>query len=243
MFSSTSLCVVQVAGETSKPSVPEFTLKFVDDSYDVPPTYSIDPFTGENVTKDGYRVEKYSIEVRIKNQPFTSVYDKNGTLIVGLYYNLRFKGHYTDEWDYYPYDPDNGHKTLSYSPTYHASQSDYTIIFLRPNIDTSGGIRLDVPIGGEVDFQMQTLTGNVTKVYTGMMGLWSVGGEMDHYYVFTGETSDWSSTQTFTYEQNSQTTTDESTIPEFPAWIIIQFFLIATLSAIIFRKRLFHQHS
>jgi hypothetical protein len=35
--------------------------------------------------------------------------------------------------------------------------------------------------------------------------------------------------------------TDEyGVIPEFPSWIILPFFLIATLSAILFRKRLFH---
>lgn len=222
----------------SKPSVPEFTLRFVEESYDVPTTYSIDPFLGTNVTHEGYTVKKHSIEVRIKNQPFTPVYAENGTLIVGLYYNIRFKGHYTDEWDYYPYDLDNGYKTLSYSATYPASQSNYTTIFLRPNIDTSGGIRLDVPFGGKVDFQMQALTGRVTKIYTGMMGMWVVGGEMDHYYVFDGETSDWSSTQTFTYEANSQTTPDDSTIPEFPSWIVLPLFLAATSVAIFYSKRM-----
>ncbi len=30
-----------------KPSIPEFTLKFLDNSYDVPPTYGIDPYTGK----------------------------------------------------------------------------------------------------------------------------------------------------------------------------------------------------
>ena len=211
---STNLCAVQAASELATPSVPEFTLKFVDNSYDVPPTYSIDPFTGENVTHAGYTVEKQSIEVQIKNQPFAPVYNENGTLIVGLYYNIRFKGHYTDEWDYYPYDPDNGHKTFSYSPTYQASQSDYTTIFLRPNVDISGGINLDIPLGGQVDFQMQALIGQVNKIYTGMTGLWWGGGEMDHYYVFTGETSDWSSTQTFTFEENAQTSPNEPTTPD-----------------------------
>ncbi len=29
------------------PSIPEFTLKYIDYSYDVPPTYKIDEYTGE----------------------------------------------------------------------------------------------------------------------------------------------------------------------------------------------------
>ena len=230
---STNFCVVVQAStginEIPKPSVPEFTLKFVDNSYDVPPTYSIDPFTGKNVTHDGYHVKKQSIEVRIKNQPFTPVYDENGALIVGLYYNIRFKGHYGDEWRYYPYDPDNGYTIFSYSATYETSQSDYIILSLRPNIDTSGGIRLDVPEGGQVDFQMQGLTGHVDKIYTGMTGLWWVGGEMDHYYVFTGKTSDWSSTQTFTFENEP--------IPEFPSWTPLLVMLVAAMVVIVFYKR------
>ena len=36
---------------------------------------------------------------------------------------------------------------------------------------------------------------------------------------------------------------DIETIPEFPSWIILPLFLMATLSAIIVKKRLFHQRS
>ena len=59
------------------PSVPEFSLRFVDASYDVPTTYTIDDYTGQNITHPGYHVENRTIEVRIKNQPFTS-YESNG---------------------------------------------------------------------------------------------------------------------------------------------------------------------
>lgn len=46
----------------TKPAVPEFTLVLVDSSYDVPTTYSIDPYTGENVTHHGYHVEEKKSE-------------------------------------------------------------------------------------------------------------------------------------------------------------------------------------
>lgn len=38
-----------VCASTAKPSAPEFTLKYVDNSYDVPPiaTSTIDPYTGK----------------------------------------------------------------------------------------------------------------------------------------------------------------------------------------------------
>ena len=31
----------------SKPSVPQFTVKFIDNSYDLPPKYTTNPYTGE----------------------------------------------------------------------------------------------------------------------------------------------------------------------------------------------------
>ena len=37
--------------------------------------------------------------------------------------------------------------------------------------------------------------------------------------------------------------TIDTSIPEFPSWIILPLFLMATLSAIIVKKRLFHQRS
>ena len=54
------------------PSVPEFTVKFVDFSYYVPTTTSIDPYTGQNITNQGYYVENRTIELSINNQPFNS---------------------------------------------------------------------------------------------------------------------------------------------------------------------------
>ena len=104
-FSFNVFCVVQAsadANETSSPSVPEFTLKYVDYSYDVPPTYGIDQFSGEQiVTKEGYHVDERTIEFTIKNQAFTPHEDADGNNII-LYYNIRFKGPYGTEWLDYP---------------------------------------------------------------------------------------------------------------------------------------------
>lgn len=84
---------VQASADVSgipKPSVPEFTLKYLDYSYDVPPTYGIDQYTGENVTvKYGYHVDNRSIEFTFKNQPFAPYTDSSGTtlnyiIILGL---------------------------------------------------------------------------------------------------------------------------------------------------------------
>ena len=77
-----------------KPAVPEFTLSFVDNSYDVPTTSSTDPYTGQVVTHQGYHVQQADLVMTIKNQPL--VYQYNGS----FYYNINLKGHYAqwDEW-------------------------------------------------------------------------------------------------------------------------------------------------
>ena len=65
-----------------KPSVPEFTVEFVDKSYDVPPTYGVDHSTGEKVViSDGYHVIFKTIEVSIKNPSFTPYNDTNGNAL------------------------------------------------------------------------------------------------------------------------------------------------------------------
>ena len=78
--------------------------------------------------------------MEIKNQPFNSYIDASGN-ITSLYYNIRFKGHYTDQWRYYP-------ENRNYSYT-DASTSDYTTISLGLGDYPLGAI----PAGGQVDFQ------------------------------------------------------------------------------------------
>ena len=169
-----------------EPSVPEFTVEFVDYSYDVPPTYEVDQYTGEEVISAyGYHVDNRSMKFTVKNQPFTSYTDVNGNK-VSLFYNYRFKGSYGDEWSYYPYDPDNGYST-SYSLPRNASQFDYTVIILGFGYGVG-----DVSAGGELDFQVEALIGYEIEipVYT----MWGEG----HYYKFVGESSGWSETLTLT---------------------------------------------
>jgi len=54
-----------------KPSVPEFTLKYVVDGYDVPTTCKTDPYNGSKVAdQQGYHVNNSTIVITIVNQPF-----------------------------------------------------------------------------------------------------------------------------------------------------------------------------
>ena len=77
------------------------------------------------------------------------------------------------------------------------------------------------PVGSQVDFQVQALIGHID--YVG-----------DGYYIFVGEKSNWSETQTVTIEE----TTPTEPIPEFPSWFILPFILMGSSVVILCRKQL-----
>ncbi len=166
-----------------KPSIPEFTIDIVDNSYDVPVTYTyeIDRFTGEErrISHGGYHVENKSIVFTIKNQPFTPYRTADGN-ITFLAYDVRVKGHYEEAWTNVDHiNPSNGeYTTKSYTL---GENSD--IYMLR-----------DASSGGEVDFQVQTLIGysyEVDDVYSRLF--YQYFSPEKH---FVGEKSNWSNTQT-----------------------------------------------
>jgi hypothetical protein len=173
-----------VRAETiTKPSVPEFTVKFVDNSYDVPATHTIDPYTGQDVTHAGYHVENKTIEIRIKNQPFTSysMQDNASTnWTINFFYNVRVKGHFAQNWTEL-YGGSDGYPVQDYG-------SQYTVLLYLGTI----------PSDGQMDFQVEALIGYEHGVFT--YPPWSA-------WVITGETSGWSNTQTITIGASVPTTT------------------------------------
>jgi hypothetical protein len=161
----------------TKPAVPEFTVKLVDSSYDVPTTYSIDPYTGANVTHPSYHVDNRSIELTIKNQAFVPYNDSEG--IPSFYYNVRMKGHYAENWTIV-YSPGLGYPT--------ESNSDYTVISyaLDENVYPFWD---ELSSGAQVDFQVEAMIGYIYRIYNPQeMFPWA----------FNGEESGWSNTQTVT---------------------------------------------
>ncbi len=190
---------------TTAPSVPEFTVKYVDLSYDVPPTYGVDQYTGKTVVvDDGYHVDNRSLQFTLQNQPFTPYTDASGNQ-TNLYYNFRIKGDYGTEWDYYPFAP-NGVTTSRYggifggnsteSPADLAqSNSEYTVItFQIPGV-------YRVPADATLDVQAQAIVGYMVPSDYMMAG---------HVYVFTGQYSDWSNTQIVTLTGGESTTTPQT---------------------------------
>jgi hypothetical protein len=185
-----------------RPSVPEFTAKYVDRSYTVPASTTIDPYTGQNVTNPSYYVENRTFEIAIKNQHFTP-YDDNSTGAqwkITLMYQIRTKGAFAQNWTNL-YFVDDG-----FLP---ASNSDYTTVSYTLG---EGSVWGNLQVNAQVDFQVEAMIGYVHRTV----------GFMSWY--FTGESSDWSNTQTITIPETSTSTspvpTPTTTVQEFSSWTI-----------------------
>ena len=216
-----------------KPSAPEFTIDFVDLSYNVPPTYKseIDQYTGKNVTvmdKSGRYVENKSIVITIKNQEFPS--SVNGTKYY-MAYNVVVKGHYGDKWKKVTDLTGCTIEEYLSAGFPKASNSDYTVLY----------IPADYPADARLDVKVQA--------YIGQEGMVPVTTYLPSDYPFiaipvfgSGDgiifdtPGDWSETQTITIGENTHIGTTE--IPEFPLWTVLPFVLTITLFSIIVKRKL-----
>lgn len=205
-----------------KPSVPEFSLRYEDHSYYEQPTYTTDPITGKQVIENeaGY-IKNDSIQINIKNQPFTSSKDASGNYTL-LYYNVRYKGHFENHWQTYPYSPSSGY--------WKATQTGYTSIPL-PNTQV-GYFATD----SQFDFQVQALVGYETST-TGISQL--PPHNLSTSYQFHGLEGDWSPTQTITISDESAS--PSPTVPEFPCLLVISLLLSALAVALAFRIKSLNQ--
>jgi hypothetical protein len=239
-----ALCLVTILAVTSllivlptkaqtipKPSVPEFTLQIVSHPYDVPTTTSIDTYSGEEIIHQGYHVENNSIQVKIKNQAFNpiDITENENSWTTNLNYNVRIKGHFAEQsQDWIElYQASDGYP----QPT---SGLDYTIISYTIGVNTHtflGTRMIDLKGGDKVDFQVETMSGYIHREATSIPG---------SGWVFTGETSGWSSTQTVTIPA---TNSPNPTVPEFPitATLIVVLAAVSLLLVIGKRKQKF-QH-
>jgi len=229
------------------PSVPQFAVQYAVYTYYYAPTYSINPYTGQNETiSSGGQIDNQTIEFMVANQPFTPYTDSNGNYI-GLFYNFRCKGHFGTQWTYYPFTPtEQGTLQSTYikeiepSAAFPASNTQNTTI----SIDLSYLNLQNDAQGGQVDFQVQALIG-----YIGTINIPNDNG--NSLFSFTGQSSNWSNTQTLTinYNQNStvstalskQTTsptpTSTPSVPEL-SWLVIAPLLLSVFFvAVIFRHR------
>lgn len=200
---ASSLIMIGTIGNTSaqisKPSVPEFTVRYVDSSYYVPPSYGIDEFSGEKVqTGGGFTNYNKTVELSIKPQPFTPYVDGEGHK-VDLEYIVEYKGHFGEEWKRYPHNwnIDNFHNTVLFGLG--NENSDHSIS--DPHADLG-----HLSTGDQVDFRVKAQVGYYTLVPDPYNRPWDVSA------VFTslGE-SGWSSTQTLTIGENTSTSAPSTT--------------------------------
>ena len=172
--------------------MPEFTLSLVGPAYVFPSTYHLDETTGQIVADVGYTNQYSAVVLTIKNQPYDSTY---GT----LYYNVRLKNH---EWnDSWLYPLDNLFRMFQTYPT-QSTDSDYTNITLTIQSNS-------LLIGVLNDIQVEAMLGNIGRhqEYS------DTGQYLGAPYVFNGQTSDWSSTQTISIPANVPITSDSTPNP------------------------------
>ena len=220
-ISSSSLLVVKPvnAQSTPTPTVPTFTFKFVD-SY----------LMHEPPAHD-YYVQNVTLAI-IKN---------NGA----SYYNFRYKWYDTSKWSYYPFNPNdtNGYNDYGdFSVPNPASASNYTEIIMNNFLHTSSSY-----VGYLIDFQIQGLFGSYNATPSNNQIFPDLGTTYD--FVFNGTVSDWSSTQTLTYDGTNfipssyisptltPTSTPTPTVPEFPLLVILPLFAIVLLMAFKFKYK------
>jgi hypothetical protein len=186
-----------------KPSVPTFTVALIDSSYDIPPTTSVNPYNGEVTTEEGRHVESRTIQVSVKNQPFTPFSINNKT--VYLHYEVHWKGHFETEWhqEYYPLD---NHYLISIEDA--RLKNEYSVFSFKDYW----------PQDAQIDFQVKARIGYVQYDTSGAAG--GLAG-----LAFTGEESDWSSTQTINLLQTPSQPSSSPAIPEVSWLAIVPMFL------------------
>ena len=268
VISSLSLLLVKpsFAESIPTPSVPQFTVKFVNASYTVTTTNS---YTGQSQTQ---LINNNSIEIMIKNQPFD--YSNNG-LTYQIEFNVRVKPHFSnaDSWtEVYPLEnltssfangsgvflyawyisPESPQQSnLGYTPfafpvlptdVYGASGYDVQRYYSGQNGEPVlyPTFLTGIPSGAQLDFQIEALVGhNSTYWYIQHPFTPTIGGYSASAVAYDSA-SGWSNTQTITIgEMTSALLTPTPTVPEFPWLVILPLFLsvLCATALLSIRKR------
>jgi hypothetical protein len=167
-----------------------------------------------------------TIELSIKNQPSFSDY--------GFFYMVRARINHGN-WsllytiDNVPHQSDGEYTTFSYPSDQPVVEYQYYL---------GDGIKHLFP-GDKVDFQVQAMVGSIHRVFNS-----NFTNQLDMYpYVFTGETSDWSNTQTITIGETSASPspnpTPTPTVPELSSWTILLLLTItlALAGLLVYNKK------
>ncbi|MCW4000007.1 MAG: hypothetical protein NWE93_07195 [Candidatus Bathyarchaeota archaeon] len=167
------LGAVNAQASIPKPSVPQFTVTFDGPSFTLNTTYHLDQNTGEVVADIGYTNQYSYLVLTIKNQQFDSSHGE-------LYYQIQIKNQNTGhQWQNVTYDGPNPKQTTN---------SEVTELTL--SIQGQWG----VPnlAGTQTEIQVRAMLGDFYYGHVYVFGGW----------MFSGETSDWSSTQSVSVPAN-----------------------------------------
>ena len=214
-ISTLSLLMVKPATAQSmaKPPIPHFSLKFVDASHDVPPSYSTNPYTGENITHAGYHVDNRTIQITIVNSNFAL---SSGRLCF-LYYTVQIKGHNVQNWtNLFPYIPNSPSGLLPQSNT------DYTVI--------SESVQ-SLPTNVQLDLRVQCLLVNQTIGF-------EIIGTSDWSNTQTITIPE-GSVSTSPNPTSTSTQNPTPTVPEFSSWVIplLLTLMLAVAGLLVYRKK------
>lgn len=259
IFAMSSLTLLTVKPANAQtiptPSIPEFTIKFVNSSYTQTTTNS---YTGQSQTQ---LINNNSIEITIENQPFD--YSNNG-LMHQIYFNIRIKPHFskTDNWtEVYPLEnltssPANANGIFPYawyvySPIQSNSTStiiDFQVaptdVYQATGYDIYGTPFQGIPIDSQLDFQVEALVGHnstywyIQHPFTPTYGGFSVSA------VAYDSASGWSNTQTIAIGEPASTSPAPSpSVLEFSWLTILPLLLFIPIVLIIIKKRVHSENS
>jgi hypothetical protein len=181
-----TLAVTDLVCAFSTPSTPQFTVRFVDYSYDISPSYGIDPYNGQTVMKySGDHIYNKTLEITIQNQPFTPSGDTT------LYYNVRIKGAFEQGWRELFGVPCDG--MTADAGNYRIQNYAGQTTFIRYTLPWN------TPSTGRVDVQVQALVGTPV-ISANCRIIFS-----EYSYGFNGVKSSWSNTQSVSIGENAAT--------------------------------------
>jgi hypothetical protein len=208
-----SLIMLESVNAATKPSIPQFTLKFVKHIFDSPPVPSTDPFTGKQTTLEGTHLEWLTLDLSSTNQQFTGT-GKTGYAqsYTGIMYKIRFKGYYSQDWKnlttfncegtagpYFAQDSAKSNTVISLL-LFDGVSVDQITRYAPQSRPDSG---VTITSGGEADFQVEAMSGTVYVNHVLPFSPW----------VFEGDESGWTNTQTITYNEADVTTVYVSPTP------------------------------
>ena len=198
-MSCLTILIVKPANAQSipKPSVPEFTVKYVDRTYYVPPVYGIDQYSGKTVqTGGGFTVTNKTLEVTIMGQSFTPyVFTGDDGLPhePSMMWDMAYKGHFGEDWT-----------IVSQGPAW--NESSKVVVFGLGTENQNSPMYIPAGLGDQVDFKVRARIGYSTLAQGHSF-------TDPDAFIFHGETSDWSNIQTITIRETTGSYTPNPTSP------------------------------